>query len=186
MFKARKYENVQGPTKTKLNKLHIIELCADYQNPRNDKKEKVKCVWIPFNSLKLSSSVGKQDIQEYCKNASDSYHFIFITDAISFQAVAFLSQLPCYWEVLSYDDTACAKNNHCYVPEYRLLSEGEIEDVEKKYGPRKGFNKMISKVDAMARFMDFRDGDVVLIDKFSCIGGTATSYRYVISEDAIM
>jgi len=169
-----------------VNKLNVVELCAEYHNTRDGNMEKIMCVWFPFNYSKASSSTGKQDIQEYCSGYDKSHHCIFITDAISFQAVEYLNQSPFYWEVLSYDDTACAKNNHCYVPQYKLLTESEIKDVEKRYGSRQGFNKMIAKVDAMARFMDFREGDVILIDTFSCIGGTMKSYRFVISQDGVM
>jgi DNA-directed RNA polymerase subunit H (RpoH/RPB5) len=185
MFEARNYKNVRGPTKTTLNKSHIIELFAEYTNPRNGEIEKVTCVWIPFNSLKLISTIGKQDIQEYCYR-DQSCHYIFITDSISFQAVEILTQILPYWEVLSYNDTACAKNNHCYVPQYQLLNESEIQAVEKQFGPRTGFHKMVAKVDAMARFMDFRKGDVVRVSKFSCIGGSVKGYRYLIAEDEIM
>ena len=186
MFEARNYKNISKPIKKKSNKINIIELCADYKNQRDGTTEKIKCIWIPFNSRKLTSTIGKQDIQKYCSSASKSDHFIFITDSISFQAVNFLIAFSCYYEVLSYTDMACIKNNHCYVPNYTLLSENEVKLIEIKFGPRTGFNKMIFKIDAVARFMDFREGDVILIDKFSCIGGTSKSYRYVINENSIM
>jgi DNA-directed RNA polymerase subunit H (RpoH/RPB5) len=186
MFDARGYTNLRGPTKMKVNKLYIIELTADYINPRNNNNERVTCVWIPFNSLKLNSTVGKQDIQDFCNSTSSSDHLIFITDSISFQAVAFLGSISSYWEVLSYDDTACAKMDHVYVPKYELLTENEILVYEKKFGNRKTFNKMISKVDALARFMDYRPGDVVRFDKISCIGGLSEGLRLVIDETDVL
>jgi len=186
MFLARGYRDVQGPIKKTLNKLNIIELCALYSNPRTDTIETIQCVWIPFNSLKLSSSVGKQDIETYCANAAENMHFIIITDSISFQAVNFLTEQRAYWEVLSYNDTACAKNNHSYVPTYSIQSKEQVLLLEAKYGPKASFNKMVCKVDAMARFLDLREGDVVRASKISCIGGNNECFRLLVNREDIV
>lgn len=186
MFKVRGYTQINDPQKTIVDRLNVIEVSAKYNNPRNMKTEDVMCVWFPFNHLKLSSSVGKQTIAIFCqKKMKKNIHFIFVTDSVSFQAIDHLGSLPCYWEILSYNDTACAKNIHIYVPKYTLMDENQIKKLEKKIGPRKHFKKMIFRVDAMARFMDFRIGDVLEIEKSSIIGGKNTSYRIVIDENEI-
>lgn len=189
MFRDRRYVNITGPTNstTKTNSLHTVEMSAEYNNPRKlgdgDEAvpEKITCMWFPCNM-----SVGIKDIQQCCCNVSISCHYILIADSISFHAVAFLVKLPVYFEILSYDDTMYVKTDHVYVPKYTLLTEQETKQIEKKFGPRTSFNRMICKADAIARYMDFREGDVVSVDKYSASGGISTSYRYLINENNIM
>jgi len=183
MFVSRGYVHITGPVKTKINKLHVLELQAEYVNPRSEAREIIKCVLVPFHALKLSSSVGKSDVCSYCDGPPDALlHYIFITDSISFQAVVYLNSLLSYWEVMSYDDTACAKNAHYHVPTYTVLTEMELQQVERRFGDRKKFNKMVARVDAMARFLDFRVGDVVRVKKANGV----ENYRLLIAEEEIM
>jgi DNA-directed RNA polymerase subunit H (RpoH/RPB5) len=184
MFVSRGYVRIREPIKTMINKLHVLEVQAVYWNPRSNVQETVYCVLVPFDAIKLSSSLGKRDVCTYCEeNAGGAQtHYMFITDSISFQAVAYLNSLPSYWEALSYDDTACAKNAHYYVPMYTVLTDIETQAVERRFGDRSKFNKMVARVDAMARFLDFRTGDVVRVKK----ANGAENYRLLIPEEHIM
>ena len=78
------------------------------------------------------------------------------------------------------------KIDHCYVPKYTILSEEEVRAVEARYGPRDKFSKMVAKRDALARFLDLREGDTVRLARASCIGGESVSYRHVIAPSEVM
>ena len=104
---------------------------------------------------------------------------------MSFQAIAHLKKSKFYWEVLSYTDTCFDKMSHSLLPKYKLLCESDVQEVEKKYGPRKLFHKMIARQDAIAKFMDYRVGDVVEICSKSAIAGNTITYRLVIDSDAL-
>lgn len=183
MFEARGYTMIGEPCSSLLNRRPTIELHAEHI--RNEVKKKIVCLWIPLDPQRRVASVGKQDLQLYCE-VTICDHLLLLTTNISFQAVSFLNQSSLYFEVLNYTDLVYPKINHCYVPHYTKLTEEAIVVLENKYGPRLGFNKMIAKTDAMARFLDFRPGEVVSIDKFSTIAGISTSYRYIIAPTEVM
>jgi len=188
MFSIREYTNVSSISEGKMNKMVTRELCADYTNPRSNVTEAVTCVWIPFDPKKQSSVVGKQDIQIFMESFVDSaksQHLILITDSISTQAVQYLHASSVYCEILSYDDTAFPKDDHVLVPHYTILSEDDITRLEKQFGARTTFNKMIVKKDAQARYRDFREGDVVQSKQKSIIGGFNIAYRLLITEDDV-
>ena len=187
MFESRNYINIQGPVTVKINNtLLITELIAKYNNHRNKRTEDIRCIFIPFDDSKLTSSIGKTDMHNYCKNTTNNSHLIFIVNNVSFQAYDYLSRLPLYWEILTYEDIICDKSKHIYVPEYKILTEPEIKHIEKKFGDRSKFNKMIVKVDAMAKYFDFRVDDVVKLTKNSSIGGFVEGYRFLVRERDIV
>lgn len=186
MFRRRNYIDITEPSKVQLGLLNVICVKANYKNPRDGKTEQIHCLWIPFNHIKLNSAVGKNEISQYCSHLSDLDHVILIADAVSFQAVDYMKQSSFYWEILSYHDTSCDKMEHRLVPLYKILSETEIKNIEKKYGSRDKFPKMVVGLDAIARFMDFRLGDVVEIRKRSSIVGVALNYRQLVDSDSLI
>ena len=50
----------------------------------------------------------------------------------------------------------------------------------------KNFNKLVAADDALARYLDFRCGDVVRLDKYSSITGTSISYRVVVHSQSVV
>lgn len=186
VFKLRGYHNVSTPRETKVGKKCMSVVHADYHNARNGTTESVACFWVATLDPDTHTSIGKSDVQLCCTDISTQSHYVFITNSMSFQAAAYLASLPSYWEVLSFDDVAFDKTAHFYVPSYELLTEVQVVAEEKKYGKRTLFNKMIHKVDAIARFLDFRPGDVVKLTRFSSISGTSIGLRLVIRSDEVL
>jgi DNA-directed RNA polymerase subunit H (RpoH/RPB5) len=186
MFIQRGYTDMTHPQKTKLGKLNVLLIHAIYLNRRSNIKERIHCLFVPFNHVKLNSAIGKNEVQDYCNTLLPDDHVIFIADAVSFQSIDFMNSKEFYWEILSYSDTCCDKMEHIRVPSYRVLCEKEILQIEELYGPRQTFPKMISRVDAIARFMDFRIDDVLEIKRRSSIGGSVVSYRLVTHADDLI
>jgi DNA-directed RNA polymerase subunit H (RpoH/RPB5) len=69
--------------------------------------------------------------------------------------------------------------NHKLVPEYRIISEDEIEEVKNKYHvQRLSQFPLIKSHDAVARFIGLHAGNVVEIKNKSKNGGVNIYYRY--------
>jgi DNA-directed RNA polymerase subunit H (RpoH/RPB5) len=183
MFRHRGYTGLSQPLKTKLQKLNVLQMNAEYNNPWTNETEVIYCLWIPFNHVKLNSTIGKNEVLQFCKNLKTTDHVIFIADAVSFQAIDYMNNGDFYWEILSYDDTCCDKLAHSLVPTYRILKPEEIKILERKNGPRHTFPKMIARIDPIARFMDFRIGYVLEIKKRSDSAGMIYNYRIVTPAD---
>ncbi len=79
-----------------------------------------------------------------------------------------------------FSDLSTVKTKHILVPQYKLLPEEEIQQLERKFGKRALFNKMLAKKDAMARYLDLRTDDVVEVTRKSVIGGFSVGYRILI------
>ena len=109
-------------------------------------------------------------------------HFILVGPSFSFQSIQYLNQnlSKIYYEILHPDDVCFDKTSHYYVPQYRLLNQKEKYDICKKYGDQSKFPCMISKKDAIAKYMGFRPGDMVEIKCSSLISGYSVYYRQII------
>lgn len=146
--------------------------------------KKIKCCWI--ETKEQATKVGKKQILELISKIAPCSHLMIVTSAMSVQAVAVLKQLNIYFEVLGINDIISARINHSLVPKYRLLSEFEILDLEKRFGGRNTFNKMIAGTDYVARYMDFRPGDVLETTYVDDYGETLVGYRLVMHANDIM
>ena len=179
MFEAREYSNI---TKLEIMNENFFRICATYNNTRKEypETEYINCIWIPYKVGTSNSSLRIHDIKNICSHSNKSTHYIFVTDNVSFQGLKYLSTSRNYFEILSYNETLYAKHNHIFVPSYKLLSLAEVKDIEKRYGSKTFFNKMIAKQDAMARYFDFRVGDVVQIEQYSITSGTSIKYRLLV------
>lgn len=107
---------------------------------------------------------------------------LIISDRVSYQAMC------CdighrHLETLGTKDLCCDKMNHVYVPKYRLLTEKEVLDLENRYGNRKTFPKILYRIDAIARLLGFRPGDVAEVTSMSNVVGEYKSYRYTIQKE---
>lgn len=129
----------------------------------------------------MEANIGVKDMAMYLDSFGGD-HLIVVTDKISRHAIMLMEQKPgLYFEVVTYVDSSYTKHTHMFVPTYTLMDEDSIAEVERRFGPRRNFTKMIARVDAMARYMDFRPGDVVKTSKKSTISGLTDSYRLVIA-----
>lgn len=178
----RNYTHVKAPQKDTIDKLNVLVVTAKYRNHRSQVIENIYFVWINYNYTKMISSIGKGEIQKYTLDFKENDHIIFIADSVSFPAIDYMNNQCYYSEVLTYEETAFDKMNHVLVPKYRICSRNEIKEIEAKYGNKNTFPKMIAKIDPIARFMDFRPGDVLEITKKS----KSLRYRLVtLNEDMI-
>jgi DNA-directed RNA polymerase subunit H (RpoH/RPB5) len=138
------------------------------------------CIWIPIGGTKHRSSLGKKDtidlIQKYIPEDVD--HIICIVDAISIQALKAARKIIKRFEVLSYADISFNKLNHYMVPEYRIIrNPDEIKQVEKKFGSRELFPKILANKDPIARLLGFVPGDLIEVKKISTSISQSIIYR---------
>jgi DNA-directed RNA polymerase subunit H len=134
-----------------------------------------------------ANNVGKSELKGALNQIelTPSTRCILITKGISFQAISMLDSLKYTWEVLSFDDIEFDIFAHNYVPDYRVLSPRELEGVERIYGSKDKFPRMIASVDPVARYMGFRTGDVLEIKTYDISTGGRTSYRIVVSNNSV-
>jgi DNA-directed RNA polymerase subunit H (RpoH/RPB5) len=167
IFAARGYTNIGVPEKA--GKFH--QVVATYNNPRNAVTENITFIWPPFLETKMSSPLLKGDlIGMLAGRSGPKEHFIFFANSCSAPAVAFLRSKGIYFEIISSLDTFIPKHVVYIAPEYTLLDEKTVVELEKVIGDRNKFARMIASVDAMARYLDFRVGDVVRIKRWSPSG----------------
>ena len=176
MFQYRSCYNIsESPVVVYWNKKKCHYITAEYTNRRNGKVECIDCYLFC-----TGVSVGKQDIvsMKYKGN-----HIMVISSNITFQAIEFIKSLGVYWEYLGLGEVAFDKMAHSLVPVYRILTIKEESEIKNKYQDICKFPKMIYKADPIARFMDFRPGDVLEIKrKYS----EQLSYRVVIHVDDLV
>lgn len=183
MFLARNYTNIQGPTTNDAE--NYIFYYAQYNNKTNICIN-VIAICMNIEKGKIRSSIGKDILEKLCLDtAPDTTHYILVSDYFSFHANMYLDQLNTYYEKLNNNDFKFKKHQHVFTPKYTLLSDDDIEKVERKYGSKTKFNKMIAGKDAIARYFDFRVGDIVKVERYSVIGGQSISYRILIHANDV-
>lgn len=175
LFKRRNYTNVTKSFVISPGFMAVRAITA------HDKS--VVCIWARYDTSKQVANFSKPNLVHVMKTVEDNVdHLILVADSVSFHIIDFMKhQQDLYWEALTFDDLACDKMAHVKVPTYRLLCEHEVLELERRFGPRHKFNRMIARVDAIARFMDFRVGDVLEISRKST---HAVTYRTVVSQDS--
>jgi DNA-directed RNA polymerase subunit H (RpoH/RPB5) len=148
-------------------------------------KQTITCVTIRNETcivLLCDMKVGVSFIKTWFPILNKFNHFILIGPSFSFQSIQFLDQhlSKIYYEILHPNDISFDKTSHYYVPQYRLLNQKEQYNICKKYGDQSKFPCMISKKDAIAKYMGFRSGDMVEIKCNSLISGYSIYYRQII------
>ena len=186
MFQRRGYKDVTQIIPFKLGKLQTLSVTAQYENPRSGTIENIVCVWFPQSSSSSPSSIGKSSILQLCTRMSKQDHLILIVDTVTFHGTEYLNENEFYWEHLTYQEVSFDIMSHVKVPHYSLLPSEEVTEIEKKYGSKKLFPKMISGKDAVARFMDYRVGDLVKITSRSATAGNYVTYRLLIAESDLL
>ncbi len=68
---------------------------------------------------------------------------------------------------------------HKWVPEHRIMSEDEVRELEKRFGPRWNFPKILS-TDPIVQLLGAKVGDVIEITRKSETAGEAKYYRVVV------
>lgn len=191
MFTSRNYREVGDATPVTLVKTTALEILAVYDNPRNNIVESIECLFVPYDSSRMNRAIGVKELSCYLSKKTrgppnSQRHVIVVADSISFKAMQLLSNSGVYWESIDYADLGFHKCDHYTVPKYEILSSNQCDALVRQFGPVKLFPKMIAKVDAMARYLDFRIGDILKITAFSATSGTSTYYREVVDPADVM
>ena len=174
LFHARGYYEISEPSSFIANKISYHLLSASYLEPRRGVKTQVSCLVIPDGF-----SLNKKDALVYIQLLPHDCKCIVLVRNLGPQPAQCFRHLN--FEHLKYEDICCPKMEHVLVPNYRLVGHAETKELEKRYGEKTKFPKMVAKVDAMARYLDFQVGDIVEVAKKSPFSGI--SYRWVISEN---
>ena len=172
LFQARNYTQISAPTVLILNKSNYHLLTASYLEPRRRLTTHISCLVVPDGY-----SLNKKDALTYIQTLTPDCKCIVLVRTLGPQPAYCFRLLN--FEHLKYDDICCNKTEHVLVPRYRLLSVPEVQKLEKQYGDKAHFPKLVAGVDAMARYLDFQVGDTVEVAKKSPF--TEISYRLVIS-----
>ncbi len=69
---------------------------------------------------------------------------------------------------------------HVLVPEHRVLSKEEGEEVLRRYGVKPHQLPLLKSSDPVARAIGARPGDIVEVRRVSPTAGRAVAYRYVV------
>ena len=175
MFSARGYRDISSPAEVKVGKMRLLKVTAVYDNPRGGSfTENIAAYMMPFNH-EHESKISSKEIKRF---DDGKRHVILVLGSCTSAVVAAVESIGTHSEVLSYEDIAFEKHKHRFVPKYKMYTESEVRAIEKRMKcSRKNFEKMIAKQDAMARYLDFRPGDVV---------GEPPNFRLVVTKESIV
>jgi DNA-directed RNA polymerase subunit H (RpoH/RPB5) len=161
LLTTRGYKDITKEQDITVNKEQLSIVTARYINIRNKQQEEVCCVYHKNQNKCITKTIIKcltGKLKAYT-------HFILVSYSVSCHILRHFRQLQCYFEHLTYSDITNTIFNHIYVPVYRLLSQQEVKEVENTYGKKEMYPKMIARLDAIGKYMDFRQGDVLEIKK---------------------
>lgn len=96
---------------------------------------------------------------------SDSFHYIFISNAISFQAKLLLQRTSQSYEIISVNDIFFLKLRNRLIPRYRVMTDSEKYKIKRKYGDMHKFPKLLVDRDPVAKYYNFKVGDVVSVNR---------------------
>jgi DNA-directed RNA polymerases I, II, and III subunit RPABC1 len=92
---------------------------------------------------------------------------------------SFLETHNIFIQIFSIDSLIRNITNHEFVPNMRIISETEKEDIKKKYNIENNSNMpLILKSDPAAMFYGVKSGDFIEITRTSETSGIYISYRY--------
>jgi DNA-directed RNA polymerase subunit H len=180
VFRARGYQNIRTAPSVQCGQYQVYSLLATNTQARG--KLDVQVFWVTCDEQPVTLYKSMFVYLLGHGQIISGSHLVFITKSISNSCLVCIQTHCSYHEIISYEETLYFILSHNYVPEYQLLSEAEIVDVEQKYGNRNQFPKLLYQIDAVARIMDFRPGDIVRIFRKSPTNGMSTFYRQVISS----
>ena len=176
LLRARGYTDISPPTSQLVNKNVYVVVLAQYLDPRTSVSTILHCCLVPEDT-----SFNKKDVLAYTQLLAKGTKFIVVTRLLGSQSAQCLRDQHVQFEHLKHEDICYHKTDHILVPHYRWLSRPEIAELEKRYGDRKQFPKMVADVDAIARYLNFQVGDVLQVRRKTQFA--EVSYRLVISSN---
>ena len=122
-----------------------------------------------------SVNIGKNNMNTLLDFSTTNVcnHVIIYADTVSPHAIIVLESSQCTTEVVNRSDVEFDKCRNILVPTYRKLTEREVADLLKKHAVKKEQLPSMLRSDAMARYLGFQVGDVVLAVE-------TTTYRLVV------
>lgn len=153
--------------------LHNTEYGAIYATDQNTP---VTCIIVPEGP-----SLNKKDATLYVDSMQPNGYTIILCPALGSQTRQFLVDRRVAFEHLHDGDICCNKPAHVLVPVYRKLGPAEIQAVVAKYGSQNSYPRLVEGEDAMARYLNFRAGDVLEVKKKDL--STHVAYRLVVSKN---
>ena len=177
ILSRRSYQKIQPVVVTTCLRYQVYEIHAVTSDLRGGRP--VIVLWVVQNGMPVIIYKSILTLLLQKKLLVYTPHIICITSSMSHSALALLQEYCDYFETIRFEETLYMILSHIYVPEYRLLLPEEVKTVESKYGDRRRFPKMLYQMDAVARIMDFRPGDIIQVFNKSPTNGTSTFYRQV-------
>ena len=113
---------------------------------------------------------------------SHTDHLVVITRKLTYDAREAIRQRCLPLEVHSPQMLEVDVLDHELVPRYRVLGESEVVALERRFGSRLNFPKLLAQEDVVARLMYFQHGQVLEVSPKS---GGAIYYRYVMDNPVI-
>jgi DNA-directed RNA polymerase subunit H (RpoH/RPB5) len=166
MFTRRGYENIKQADSIVLNHNEVGILKADYPNPRTPGTvDKVMCLYYISNSSG-KSGFTKQSLISLVESQVDPItHILLVCEGITCHVTRYLKSLLVYSEHMYPSEVSSIKLRHKYIPKYRLVDKAELLAIERRYGNRAAYPKLIEHLDPMSRYFNFRYLDIIEITK---------------------
>jgi DNA-directed RNA polymerase subunit H (RpoH/RPB5) len=176
LMNGRGYSQIQPITTIDFNKKSYGFVTAVYDDPRSSIRRKIACIIVA-----IGDTFSKKDAMLYIESLTDKVHTIVLAHTLGVYTAVYLTDniSVTTYEHLKYDDICCMKLTHSLVPIYKLMNEMEVKQLERLYGPREKFPKLVSPTDAMVRYLGMQVGDVFSVTEKNC--NHDVGYRLVVS-----
>jgi len=157
---------------------YIIELdnSENYNTIIKNKKIIVKIFDYKISSINKSSPIG-----EFITKNDKDYKFIIVQD-INSKSENIIESYDTQIEIFKFNKLQSDITEHDLVPQHIVLTKEEGEEVLSAYRARKRDMTLIRTIDAVAKYYNMKQGEIVKIIRPSPITGEAVAYRLVIKS----
>jgi len=141
---------------------------------------------LPIKCLVMNSTlnIGTRDVEDFLAVLPEPVHILLVGQSMSSPAKHLLTISGHEWEYLQFREVKFNILENVYVPTYTLLTKEQVVNVEKRFGSSDRFPEMIADVDPVARFMNFKVGDVLCAQENSSVSGQTVFFEKVVAQDA--
>jgi DNA-directed RNA polymerase subunit H (RpoH/RPB5) len=157
---------------------YIIEIDNDknYNTEIPNKKIYIKIFDYKISSINKSSPIG-----EYISKYDKDYKFIIVQE-INSRSEDVIESYQTPVEIFKFNKLQSDITEHDLVPQHIVLTKEEGDKVLESYRARKRDMPLIRSNDAVAKYYNMKQDEIVKIIRPSPVTGEAVAYRYVIKS----
>ena len=159
-----------------------MEYIVEIDNDKNYNTEiPNKKIYIKIFDYKISSINKSSPIGEYISKYDKDYKFIIVQE-INSRSEDVIESYQTPVEIFKFNKLQSDITEHDLVPQHIVLTKEEGDKVLESYRARKRDMPLIRSNDAVAKYYNMKQDEIVKIIRPSPVTGEAVAYRYVIKS----